>query len=343
VKPPRQTVQLPDDGVPVYNAGAWLLDGIRAKVRAEAKVTAQEAETRFRGGSTGLLHAGVSTGKCTREAAARYLGAEPPRDEEKWALKQLMFEAGHQNESLWYNNVIRSWPGVILREEEFPIKWELDGYTGTGREDFIFCTDKGIEEPLFLCEHKLESSLGSIKETFLIGQPKLDHCIQIANYMRHTALPGELWYTFRADMSLPEWTFITEHLPRDVGDTKHPLYRYIEFSGAGKPTKITPHLVGYRLRWHEGHLYWAAMNTPNDWNKTIITSNGIDAFGRSVIHMIEAEEMPPRPKVFELDGTPGRYNKCAYCDWATICDEAGDDFDRWKSMVDRRRTEALED
>lgn len=319
-----------------------MLAGIREAVRESAKQTAQDAGKGFRGGSTGLIIDGVSTGKCTREAVARYLGAEPPRDETEWVNKQLMFEAGHTNEDSWYENTARVWPGVILREEEFPIEWTLDGYTGTGREDFIFCTERGIEEPLFFAEHKLESSLNTIKSVLLQGQPKLEHVIQTSNYMHRKQLPGELWYTLRFDSSVPDWPFITQHLPANVHDTGHPMYKYCGFSGAGKVTKILPHIVGYRLRWHEGVVYWQTMDGGSKWNKSIITINGIDNFYRSMIHMIEQEELPPRPVVYEIDGSKGHYNKCDYCDWATVCNEAGDDFGKWRSAVERLKQEALE-
>lgn len=351
----------------IPDAGQLLMEGIYLRTEAKRRETAETGGV-FRGASTGLLLPdGAVTGKCVREAAARFLGAEPPRDPSEWNHKQLMFDAGFANEDSWYEPMKLVWPGKILREEEFPIKWEVDGVAGTGREDFILCDTAG--KPILLLEMKNVSSLNTLITVLLKGMPKMDAAIQCGNYMLRSGLPGQIYYTNRFDCPIPPWKFLQPMLPKGPEDTRHPAVRYCEWTAGasarprkdgrgwtkGLPPevkKIKPFIVGFNLRWNRGVLEWRSTAAPSTakWNPSPITSEGLDGFGRAVTTMLRDEVLPPPPVNVEIDGSVvDRFHRCSWCDWQSVC-RTGPEFANaepatyaeWRAAVDQQKAEALE-
>lgn len=337
------------------NVADLIMDGIQQAVDAKERETAEHHGV-FRGGSTGVIYSdGAAGGKCVREAAARFLGAEPERDPAVWLHKQLMFEAGFASEDSVFENLRRVWPGVIKREEEFPIEWTVDGVRGTGREDLILCDAAG--SPQLLVELKAVCSLSSVQSALLQQKPKAEHAIQLANYMLRSGLPGQLLYVSRVDFPVPDWGYLKPDLPRGPDDTAHPAAPYCVWSrgGRGKPpqvTKITQFIVAFEFRWvgAEGtrRLEWrsAASDVGTSWNPTDITAAGLDEFCRRVTALVQrdVDALPEPHSTRGIEGGRDHFSSCNYCEWAPICRDAeqqADPVEAWHAAVTRRRDEAL--
>jgi hypothetical protein len=361
----------------IPDAGKLLMEGIYLRTQGARRQTADEASTglQFRGGSMGVIlqpgamgadYAGRSAGKCIRESAARMLGAEPPRDADEWNHRQLMFDEGYANEELWIEPLRAVWPGKILREEEFPIAWQVDGVPGRGREDFILCDTAG--KPILLLEMKNVSSFGTLKTVLLLQQPKMEHAIQVANYMLRTGLPGQIYYRNGNEFVVPTWGFLQALLPKSPTDANHLATPYCQWS-EGKPSqprkdgkgwtkplapsvsKILPFLVGYNLRWNRGVLEWRPTTAPTTakWNPSPIVATGLDEFCRAEIKMLEEEVLPPPPAMIEIDGSGPFFDKCSYCSWQTVCrtgpefaNEKPATYSEWRAAVESLKSEALD-
>lgn len=308
------------------NAGSLLMEGIRLRLQRERIQEKAKAGT-LRGGSAGATIAGVDHGTCVRAAAARLLGLEPLRDEVEWLHKQLMFDAGNQNEDLWAPPLAEAWAlsgGRVLREEEFPIEWTIGVTSGGGREDFVLLDAAG--KAVSMTEQKLVCSLATA--TTVLGKrvPKIDNVIQAANYMHRANVPGQLWYTSRVNWAVPDWSFTQAAFPCD---REHPAYPYLEwqFRKGQKPKvkKITPFVVGFELSWQGGRLWWRPFAAREGWRETTITVESIDAYYGRVVALANGtsgETLPAKPSTASLDGEKGHYNPCDYCDWKPICSRA---------------------
>lgn len=317
------------------DAGSLMMRGIQLRLEAE-RIEAVDKAGVLRGGSAGLvLEDGRVGAGCVRASHARFLGGEPDRGPGEWELKQLMFEAGNFNEDAWAANIrsalLSDLPGYsLLREEEFPIEWRIGSTPGTGREDLVLVDSNGT--PIQLVELKLVSSLGTALESLAEVSPKPDAAVQLVNYMYRSGLPGQVWYTNRFDVPVPEWKFALEVLPKSQTEVAHPAAPFLQWSRGytrksgeyvpPKPTKIKQFVVGFDFAFDgDGRMWFREVGATGDWTRTVVTKSGIDEFYRRTVALPE-EGLGDRPAVVELDGRAGTFRKCDYCDWASTCDDA---------------------
>lgn len=334
-----------------------LWEGVETKIREGNE---QDVLKRglMRGASQGLfINMETIAGPCHRAAHARMLGGVQPRPAD-WNEKQLMFDSGLANEDSWVDRLRRSWDGPILREEELPIEWRIqtdDGAEakGSGREDIILCWPKG-EQPAGpyvtmraadgqlhsvaqFVELKQASSINTVCETMLIGgAPKLEHGIQVGRYTREHRVPAQIWYSLPFVMPVPGWSFLSQYIPAQGT----PEAKYVQYGRDGRATKIQPHVVGYRLAWHDDVLHYQRVGFESKgWVPTIITAQGLDDFWRYTLDMPAFKDLGTRPVAMDIHGGKKFYKPCDYCDWRPVCDEHEDDYSSWEKAVLATRIE----
>lgn len=350
----RPTVQLPASKIGV-DVDALLWDGIDAGIQ---EGLGREAKKRgvMRGASQGLfLDMQTITGPCHRAALARMLGGEPERPAD-WASKHIMFDSGHANEDSWIANLSRTWVGdgkVIVREEEFPIAWQIKTDAGaeaegSGRADIILCylADEGDASAVVLpdgrrvtpvqgVELKQISSINTAMDTlFASGKPKLPHGIQAARYMKQVGCPWQIWYTLPFVLPIPGWSFILKEVPAQGDKFSEP----VNYSKDGKPTKVQPTAVGYHLCFDDaGVLHYSRVGEEAEgWSSTIITTDGLDDFWKFTIDMPGYKDLGPRPKNMDIHGEREFWSLCSYCEWETVCNTHESNYDNWEAAVKAR-------
>lgn len=351
---PEELAELPEGGV-APSAGAHMSAGQDARIAEERVRTAVEAG-RLRGGSSGVVLTGESgeySGTCIRAAAARFLGAEPPRRREEWKATRLMFDGGHMSEDYFVTDLQAGLPeGLrLLREEEFPIVSSVLGLSLTCREDVVVVREADPTQVELLVELKNVSSLPV--DLLFEESPKLDNLIQIGNYTRIMSeklgreVPGQLWYTSRTKHSIPtQWKWVQEAMPK--WGVESPGSESVEWSRPmyGKPplpTKIRPFYIGFHVKWHAGRLYYSrasnadATHIPEMWQPTPIYETGIVEYYERVARLgMDSEaagELPPPPTALESNGKRKGFRACDYCDWSAICSSVGDDTRQWRDAV----------
>lgn len=178
----------------IYTLGQKL--NMRASsLREKAKVGT------LRAGTTGILDAsGRAIGVCPARAFLRMEGvAMNDEDESDGRVnRELMFEAGRSNEDIWAAN-LESAGYTVLREDDKPTTWTLDGVDITGRPDIVIYD--GLE-PIRGLELKLVSSLWKAKNYFFNRVPNLAHIMQATHYSNQLKIPFEIWYTNRASFAV---------------------------------------------------------------------------------------------------------------------------------------------
>lgn len=322
--------------LPTYpSIGAWVQAGIDVSLKEDREKTRDEAG-RLRGGSIGCdLADGRYTGTCKRAALARYLGAQAPYATAKRRSTQLMFDGGHANEDAFIGKLVKGMPPgyTILREEEFPIEWQVQGVKATGREDIIILDPTG--KPVCLVELKCVSSL---PHELLFGEaPKMDNLIQAGNYTYRTGIPVQLWYSSRVIHSLPDWPWVQALVPneRDAGAPGRP---FVEYARSGKATKVIPFMLGFHVVWHEGYLYYTKASldpdakAPTRWVRTPLPQAGLDTYYAGVLEQLSTQTLAAPPVPMDTAGK-AKYKACDYCDWNNICKATGDDFRSWREAV----------
>lgn len=339
--PTPEVVAVPESAV-FRSVGAIVRKGLTMAAE-QSRIKGAEEAYRLRGGTVGAnTDDGHYVGTCKRAALARYLGAEAPRQVDKWNDTQLMLDAGRASEDCFAEPLLRALPAglKVLREEEFQIAMHVAGQPFSGREDIVITDDAG--KPKCLVELKNVSSLPT--ELLFQEEAKLKHVIQLANYMLRTGLPGQLWYTSRIIHSLPDWPWVTMLLPKRPGDG--PGSEYVDWSAGKtpKPTKITPFMLGFHLAWHGDRLYYTRAadfeeddRTPTRWCSTVITKQGIDSWYADVVKQLDTKVLAGPPRVASLSGKEKSYKECRYCDWAAVCKATGDGaegFEPWKEVIE---------
>lgn len=347
----------------MFNIGELLIKGSILNDGESRKVAKTKAGV-FRGGSVGLiLEDGETAVGCPRAALARYIGADPPRDEVEWAYTKLMLESGAASEELWAADLtaaLSAHPNIkLLREEEYPIEWTCVGPGGTevkatGREDLILL-DTTSNEVSTLVELKQVSSLNTAVSVLGALKPKLEHTIQAANYSYRTGAPVQLWYVSRVNWSVPEWGFIKTQL----GNPHPRIERFLKRGKTSeKITTITPFIIGYQLHWeipeggteahvfvqpmlHDGPLESITSGRGKQKELTIqtpITVSRIDRFYSQCVAQLESKQLfPHRPRPMEMNGkTHQGFNPCDYCDWQYNCDANESNYEAWVSEVASR-------
>lgn len=302
----------------------------------------------LRGGNQGTVietpRGLTSAGHCHRKAAARMLGCPEPAKNDR--EQDMMFEAGFSNEDIWLKD-LRAFlsegaPGVpgeplILREEEIPALWEVDGVDGSGRPDLVLATRRnGKVVPLLGHEYKLACSLGTALEVLFHG-PKLEHMAQASRYQ--TALTSqyelprmlhyEIWYALRVVMPIPDWGWVKKII-------KGVTSEYFEYSDAGNLTKLTMFRRGYSLAWHEDCLHWRRVgDTDGLWTKVpMVTRQNLDRYWRLVLDASKGI-IGSKVSFKEWDGSNG-FDKCKYCGFEATCkgaENAKDPGNAWLRAI----------
>ena len=328
------------------NVRALLTAGVEAGIR-EGDEQEKLKIGFMRGASQGiLLSDGNTAGPCPRASHARMLGAQPPRPAD-WVDKHTMFDSGHANEDSWVKNLERSWDGIILRESDVPVKWEVEGVQGSGRPDIVlaYADNKKGGTPYLLpdgrdvwlsvgIENKQVSSVNTAAGVmFEDGRPKLEHAIQAGRYMLQLGCNWQIWYSLPFVCPIPSWPFVTSKIPA-AGERYSDRVDYSNFKGSSKPSKIQPHSVGYHLAFHDGTLHYSRVGEEADgWVETIITIDSLDAYWSAVLSQPE-EGLLPKNKVVDILGDTGYYDPCNYCSWEFICSKAGDEYEEWRAAIE---------
>lgn len=291
----------------------------------------------LRAGNTGAVLAdGSIVGKCHRQTWLRFNGTSI---EDNDSRKGLMFAAGISNEDSWYSVLSRAWDGPILREEEIPIRWELEiGDTKTlvtGRPDLVIGTraPKGIGiqkadgswvKPLIGIELKLVSSVWTARDVGIQMKPKMPHLLQAAHYSWQMGVPFEIWYACRADFAVTGWA--QKQFPY-VGERGSEL---CEYNDKGEIKKVRPFIQGYRIDIREdGHIWWKACGpAETDWVRSPASVQSIENYYKAVLAVGEGK-LGPRPKSTNADGSKGSFNLCDYCPLRPHCDATEKKPEEW--------------
>lgn len=317
--------------------------GIRA-ISLEHDKREQEKLGVLRAGNTGvLLDDGQVVGKCARLTYLRLIGVDADSDDPS---REFMFAAGRTNEDSWIDllqkaGVDRS---LIKREEEIPVSWRTkSGREVSGRPDLVLMKREMkqvrpdyMEERLVPergLELKLACSLWTARDVALKGQPKTMHLMQAAHYAWQLDCPFELWYTSRVKYAIPFGNFWPLQ--------GQPGSEYLAYKQDGKPLKMIPFVVGYKLKWVGGDLFYGRIEHDGEvalWKKSIITKTGIINYYELVddfaLHGGPQQQMPPRPVLLTPTGEPGSYSPCDYCPLSSVCDrheQSG--VDKWQREV----------
>jgi hypothetical protein len=324
-----------------------LKTAIATSVRNSAEEEATKVGILRAGNSGAMALGGKSLGKCPRQTFLRFKGVSVNEAEES---RQHMFAAGHTNEDIWYDLLSLAYPKEqILREEEVPIQWELDGYKVTGRPDLVL-TD-AEKKPILGLELKLVSSLWTARDVMFSSHPKTDHLVQAAHYSWKLGVPFELWYASRVDWAInaqnpkknSKYDWIARMFPKPgEPNSEHLEYNYwrpdtnnqfgwskTDSSDTGSgvigiPKKINPFLVGYRLEWNSaGQLTYQRISENGveyEPVHTVITQKGIEDYYRTVIHAERTGVLPPRISQIDATGEAASYSLCNYCELKSVCD-----------------------
>lgn len=314
------------------SVGVWVRDGLDRSIEDQAQKSWDE-RGRLRGGTVGVvLEDGRTSGRCVREGAARYLGADAPRDRVKWRDRRLMLDQGTVVEACFVDPLIQGLPPGWTAVRDWGMTGVIPGMGGpdipwTGREDICLHDPSGT--PRLLVELKNCSSLPT--DLLFDEKPKTEHVIQLANYMMRSGLPGQLWYTSRVIWPIPSWSFTQALLP-DSPRSVVPGAEYVEWSkpkwNGDQPTasKLTPFMIGFHFQWVDGVLWYTRAldmlgDAPTHWARTPVTAEGIHAWYGRVAEFLQSPtaELPAPPIPIELTGETKNYLACNYCDWSSVC------------------------
>lgn len=286
----------------------------------------------LRAGNSGVVlpgGGGDTAGTCPRLAHLRKLGisVETPSSD-----RQIMFAAGHMNETFWLNKLRRSWPGIIRCEEEIPTHWlTASGTAVTGRPDIVLCDEAG--KPVLTYELKMVASVWTARDVRVMegGKPKFAHMVQAAHYMWQLGTPGRLLYTSYVDHTVPH--FALKQLPK-AGQAGSEVCLY---DTKGMPKKVLPFWVSYDLQFGEGGLLeFRHEGLGTSWHETPISVEGIRAFYEMADKMPE-EGLGERPLTLEATGEiQTRFSNCSYCNLDSTCGRREKDRDYTKWLADVR-------
>jgi hypothetical protein len=298
--------------------------------QAELNRQHQELEETKRGvlraGNSGAVtEDGAVLGKCARITLARFLGHQAPTP----AQRQLMFAAGIGNEDIW-DKVLSAtgYEGVILREEEIPVRWTVPGTTieVSGRPDFVLADDQ--RNPLVVLELKLVSSYYTAMgvKYGTDPKPKTDHLCQAAHYCWQLGVPGKICYSSRVDWHVSTWD--KKKFEPDVPG--------VEYNARGEAKKIYPFYQIFDVRIGDGGVVEYSVEGADEWKQTLITQQGIVEYYKLVTEMAEKRKLGPRPSGLEASGHKAYFDQCdpQYCDFALACDRFEDrSFDEWLDAI----------
>lgn len=277
----------------------------------------------LRGGSSGCLVNGTFYGESPGFAYLRMRGIK--YDTVNFS-NQLMMDGGVINEDIWVSTLRRSWPGVVVTEDDIPTKWlTKNGTPVTGRPDVGL---KARESDDFLqegIELKQCMSFNSAYERVISKTPDTKHVIQAAHYKwQHGECPWSIWYTNRNNFDAPDWAqFRPYPLPGEPG-SEHLTYRFNYWGEINpktnkprkhkideerwthdpsvQPTKfvelgrINPFVQGFDVEFTGGRgqvLLRDAMLPGADWEETVFDIEGIREYFEFVSELTDDSPVPP--------------------------------------------------
>jgi hypothetical protein len=223
-----------------------------------------------------------------------------------------MFAAGETNEDTWVDILRRVWPGVIKRETEIPIEFEIAGVKVTGRPDIVLCEADGT--PTLGLELKGIFSYNSARDVLLEGKPKDENLVQAAVYSKSLGIPWVLCYTN------------VSHFPINFFDKK----RWPNVK------KMKPDFGLFYLRWTEDVLEYRE-DIKSEWLTTVITKQGIDNYYALILEMRAKKDIGPLPADKTVTGGTHPFNHCDYCDFTATC-KMHFTYDEWVDAA-RKQTE----
>lgn len=294
--------------------------------------SAQTKLGNLRAGNSGvLLPGGVVAGDCHRKAHLRTLDLEvdPPN-----LSRKIMFAGGNLNEIWWLDTLRKTWPGVVLAEDEIPVTWTLpSGHVVSGRPDVVLCDAE--KKPVLLLELKSVASLWTAKDVAFAGAPKLPNLAQAAHYMWQLGdIPGRLVYTNYTQYVVPSWGN-KQFASRPELTTVKP--------GKGKsPDYVTvnPFVVIYELRFGVGgFLEFREEDSDAEWIPSIITKERIHDFYVAADALATSQELGGIPATLDYAGDKKNYSNCSYCPLEDICHSSGREsthYGRWIGAVRER-------
>ena len=341
-------------------------EGVRAE---EAKHKEQDEKKLgvLRGGSVGCVltsDGDMSTGfdvigTCPREATARFVGIQAPIAKET----HIMFQLGLTNEDVWSRFLdASSYDGVIKREEELGLEWDIDGVQGTGRPDIVMCDKEG--KPKLGIELKMTASVWTARNVLLEHKPNMKHLIQAANYSYRMDTPFELWYTSYVNLAGPD--FVTRIVPKrgekgsewieyslgeikpstrsKSGKTFKKIFVYNKDWGksneflkseygvnASQFKHIKPFITGYLLKWEGDRLYWTPESDRKNWVETPVTKTGIDQYYQLIVDSVRNKTLPPEPASINCFGELEKYDVTDYSFFKSITNQT-DDYEEWMEL-----------
>jgi hypothetical protein len=265
----------------------------------------------LRGGTTGCVEAdGTVVGQCHRKALIRYLGLQAPAGPNLW------FDMGFANEELWTAKIRKAWPHGIKCEEDFPIQWELDGVTITGRPDIVLMN--ADDQPVAGIELKSVGSVNTALNIWFENKPKTENLLQAAHYASQVGVPFYLVYTFLSKAPLPYWAQ-KKFAAKDLSPFIKEFKVWLDGSGA----------IHYTTEDGVDH-------------PTPLSLDGIKDFYRLVIDMDKRKDLYTRFTDRELNGDPLPFEKCKYCAYNDICNNYDHNYDLWLDHVQQIKDEGAE-
>lgn len=299
-------------------------EGVRLSVEEHAVLEKQKVGI-LRAGNTGISAINAKgelevAGKCHRQTMLRLLGIAA---EDANYSRELMFDSGRGNEDLWYSVLARSYKeGIILREEEVPIRWMTDNGTPvSGRPDLVLCDHD--KKPVLGLELKLICAFWTAR-SILLGEPKTMHIMQAAHYSWKLGVPFELWYTSRVDWPIMGWA--GKHLPKPG----EPGSEHIEIDDKGEPRKIVPFKLGFILTTDDdGFISYSVVGREQQPVKSIVSVQRVKDYYEFVARMAETKNLGPRPQNLTATGAKASWSFCSYCPIKPTCDAHESDFDTW--------------
>lgn len=340
------------------NISKLFVDGQKKQIASASEVE-KTKQGKLRAGNSGMItEKGAIVGPCMSATYLRFQGVElmgldDDGDSGGAAGRELMFEAGRVNETLWVQVLSQSYDGVILQESEIPTRWVTDsGVEVTGRPDIVLCdADK---KPQLGLELKQISSFWTAYEVRFKNQPKYPHLLQAGHYSWQLGVPFEIWYTSRADFHSQAW--INKHLPQPGEPGSEPVvYTYFMLDGEGgrkkvareeynllppkarqaEPMKVGPFIRGFRIQFNEktGKLGYKPCDTPNaNWVETDITQHNIRSYYEAIPLLTH---VPPEAAVLKADGSKAGFKNSDYCSLQGLCCKynQGRNIEEWHAEV----------
>ncbi len=330
----------------------------------------------LRAGNAGLwFEDGKHTGYCAAKTWLRFKGIsiESLGQEAEVKSRELMFEAGRINEDAWYDVLANSgWQGAIKREEEIPIKWELQKskISVTGRPDMVLLDETG--KPAHGIELKLVSAIWTARTVLVARTPKLAHLIQAAHYMWKLDAPFEIWYTNRTDFECKADFSLAAYPQYGEPGSEHFTYRFYKHDAdpetgkfkqkpienetqflllreAGEEVsavvaKYKPFIQGFKLQFdNKGRLWYLdACNPEAEAKMTVVTREGIERYYETIATM---DKVPAEPVTIKPDGKKENYKLSSYCELGRLCCkyQEGKDLDKWSDLIKKEVSNPMAD